>query len=121
MAKTLLVGKEKVITSLQKAIQLAHNGDTILLEKGYYRESNIIIDKSIYLIGIDGPVLDGEKKNQILTATGQNILIKGIHFRNAGYSSVNDLSAISIIDASYVILENNTIEDAFFAIHIANA
>lgn len=99
----------------------AKDGDTILLNKGVYKEGNIIIDKAIHLIGIDEPVLDGENKNEILTITGKNILIKGIHFANAGYSSMNDYAAIKIIDATAILIENNIITNASFAIHVANS
>ncbi|MGK2861066.1 MAG: nitrous oxide reductase family maturation protein NosD [Chitinophagaceae bacterium] len=119
-AHTIIVGKNKVISTLRQGIKEAKDGDTVLLNKGVYKEGNIIIDKGIYLLGIDQPVLDGENKNEILTLTGKNILIKGIYFANAGYSSMNDYAAIKIIDATNIIIENNIINKASFAIHIAN-
>jgi len=117
---TIIVGKNRAITTLKQGINAAKDGDTVLLHKGVYKEGNIIIDKSIYLIGIDEPVLDGDNKNEILTLTGKNILIRGIHFVNAGYSSMNDYAAIKIIDATGVIIENNNISNTTFAIHVAN-
>src|SRR5215211_1614178 len=90
LAGTIVVGKNTAISTLRQGIKAAKNGDTVLLNKGIYKEGNIIINKAIYLIGIDAPVLDGESKNEILTLTGKNIVIKGIHFANAGYSSMND-------------------------------
>ena len=119
-ANKITVGKDKAITTLRQGIKEAKNGDTILLNKGIYREGNIIINKAIYLIGFDSPVLDGENKNEILTLTGKNIVIKGIHFANAGYSSMNDYAAIKIIDATNVVIENNNFKNTFFAIHVAN-
>jgi nitrous oxidase accessory protein len=119
-ANTIIVGKDQVITSLSKAVALAKNDDTILLKKGVYKEGNIVINKSIRLIGIDQPILDGENKYEILTVSGTRILIKGIHFRNSGYSSMNDYASVKIIDAQNVIIENNTIEHSYFAIHVAN-
>jgi nitrous oxidase accessory protein len=119
-ANTIVVGKNKVVTSLQKAVAMAQDGDTILLQKGTYKEGNIIITKSIRLIGIDEPVLDGENKYEILTISGNGIVVKGITFRNSGYSSQNDFASISVIDAANIIIENNTILNAFFAIHLAN-
>ena len=86
----------------------------ILLNQGIYREGNIIINKSIYLIGINNPVLDGENKNEILTLTGKNIVIKGIHFVNAGYSSMNDYAALKIIDATNILIENNSFQQYLF-------
>ena len=120
-AHTIVVGKNKTISTLCQGIKAAKDGDTVLLNKGVYKEGNIIIDKAIYLIGIDEPVLDGDFKNEILTLTGKNVLIKGIFFANAGYSSMNDYAAIKIIDATNVIIENNIINNASFAIHVANS
>ena len=120
-ARKIVVGKDKAITSLRQGIIAAKDGDTVLLHKGIYKEGNIIIDKTIFLIGIDEPVLDGEYKNEILTLTGKNTVIKGIHFANAGYSSMNDYAAIKIIDASNILIENNIISNASFSIHLANS
>src|SRR5215203_2832840 len=119
-AKTIIVGRSQVITSLRKAVELASNMDTILLHKGVYKEGNIVIKKPLFLIGIDEPVLDGENKYEILTISANGIVVKGIHFRNAGYSSTNDFASIGVIDAENVIIENNTITHSYFAIHFAN-
>ncbi|THU30732.1 nitrous oxide reductase family maturation protein NosD [Niastella caeni] len=120
-ANTVVVGKNSSIKTLRQGIAVAKDGDTVLLTKGTYKEGNIIINKSIHLIGVYAPVLDGDHKNEILTLTGKNIVIKGIHFTNAGYSSLNDFAAIKVIDATRIIIENNTINNASFAIHISNA
>ena len=120
LANRIIVGTDKAISTLREGIKIAKDGDTILLNKGIYKEGNIIINKAIYLIGIDGPVLDGENKNEILTLTGKNIVIKGIHFANAGYSSMNDYAALKIIDATNILIENNSIINASFGIHLAN-
>jgi nitrous oxidase accessory protein len=119
-AKTIPVGKDQVITSLKEAVARAANGDTILLTQGVYKEGNIIINKSIRLIGVNQPVLDGENKYEILTVSGTDIIIKGIHFRNTGYSGMNDLAAINLLNATWAIIENNIIDQSFFAIHLAN-
>jgi nitrous oxidase accessory protein len=120
-AKTILVGKNHVITSLRKAVSLAANNDTILLEKGLYKEGNLVINKSIFLIGEGGPVLDGDNRYEILTISANGCVIKGINFRNAGYSSTNDFAAIGVIDSQNIIIENNTFSHAYFAIHFANS
>lgn len=120
MTNTITVGKNAKINTLRQAIQLAGSGDTILIEKGIYKEGNILINKSIVLIGADGTILDGENKNEILTITGKNICISGIHFANAGYSSMNDYAAIKVIDATGILIENNSVSNASFGIHMAN-
>jgi len=120
-AKTIVVGKDQVVTSLRKAIEIAIPGDTIILKKGTYKEGNIILNKSISLIGLENPILDGENKFEILTVSGNNILIKGIHFMNSGYSSMYDFASIKVVDAQNVTVENNTIDVAYFAIHFNNS
>lgn len=120
-ANTIVVGKDKPISRLRQGIKVAKNGDTVLLNKGVYKEGNIIIDKAIYLIGIEAPVLDGDNKYEILTLTGKNIVIRGIHFANPGYSSMNDYAALKVIDATNILIEGNSISNASFAVHIANS
>jgi len=119
-AKTIVVGKDQAITSLKKAVSIATDRDTVLLHAGTYREGNVVITKSLSIIGEGNPVLDGENKYEILTISGKNITIKGIVFRNSGYSAMNDYASIKIVDAANVVIENNTIIDAYFAIHISN-
>ena len=111
----------EAITSLKTAIVLAKTNDTIILKSGVYKEGNIILTKSISIIGEDNVILDGENKCELLTISGKNIVIKNIRFYNAGYSALNDYAAIKIIDASNVLVEGNTILHSYFAIHVSNA
>lgn len=120
-ARTIVVGKNQVISSIKKGIEMAGDGDTILLHKGTYREGPLVLTRSVHLIGIDSPVIDGENKYEILTISGSRILVRGIHFTNAGYSSMYDYAAIKLIDAEYVVIESNIISDSYFAIHVSNA
>lgn len=108
------------VKTIKKAVELAHPNDTIFIEKGIYKEGNITISKSISLIGEKETILDGENKFEILTLSGNNFIVKGITFKNSGNSSMNDFASIKIIDASNFIIENNTVNNAHFAIHISN-
>jgi len=119
-AKKIVVGNNQPITSLKKAVSIARDGDTILLNAGVYKEGNIVITKSIAIIGNGNPILDGEHKYEIFTISGKNITIKDITFRNSGYSAMNDYASIKVVDAINITIENNTIIGAYFAIHISN-
>jgi len=119
-ARTIIVGPNLPVTSLKKAIELAKDKDSILLQRGTYKEGSITVTKSLTIIGQDNPVLDGENKYEIMLLSGKNITIKGITFRNSGYSAMNDFASIKLVDASDVLLENNRIYDSYFAIHISN-
>lgn len=59
--RQLYVGTDKEYRSIKIAIQQSNNGDSIIVTGGIYKEGNIIIDKSVSLIGKNLPVLDGQK------------------------------------------------------------
>lgn len=120
LSRTIIVGNNQSVRSLKKAIEIAGNNDTILLQAGVYREGAIILTKSLTIIGVNNPVLDSEKKYETLLISGKDITIRGIRFLNSGYSALKDFASIKLIDASNVTLENNIIENAYFAIHISN-
>lgn len=106
---------------LKKTVALAVSGDTLLLQPGIYKEGNILLTKSLTLIGGINVILDGEKKYEILTISGSHITIKNITFQNAGYSAMNDFAAVKIIDASSLLLEGNKVINCYFAIHVSNS
>lgn len=120
-SRTIVVGKDQAITSIKKAVELAKDGDIIQVMQGIYREgSSITITKSITLIGINFPVIDGESKYENMVISGKNILVKGFLFKDSRHSSSNDYSAVNIVDATYITVENNKIINAHFGIHLAN-
>ncbi|MEQ9413924.1 MAG: nitrous oxide reductase family maturation protein NosD, partial [Cyclobacteriaceae bacterium] len=94
MATTWTVSPSGKIKSIKLAIQQANDGDTILVNKGHYKEGNIIVAKEVVLIGIDYPVIDGEYKHEVFTITANNVTIRNFNILNVGISSLNDLAAI---------------------------
>ena len=115
-AKTILVGKNRAITSVQEGINQARNGDTVLVDKGLYKEGNIILDKSILLKGIDYPVLDGENKYEILTVHANYATVEGFKIQHGGRSELKDLAGILVYDSEGVIIINNILDDTNFGI-----
>ncbi|HEU5053638.1 MAG TPA: nitrous oxide reductase family maturation protein NosD, partial [Hanamia sp.] len=77
LAKIIAVAKNSPVASVQQAISMASNGDTVLVNPGVYKEKNIIIDKCIVLLGKNYPVLDGEHKYEIISVKASNVTIKG--------------------------------------------
>jgi nitrous oxidase accessory protein len=120
-ARTIVVGKNQPITSIRKAIELAKEKDTILVQPGIYKEGNIIVNKNIILLGQNYPVLDGEKKFEILTVSGINITIKGFQMQNCGQSAMNDYASIKVIDSKNILIEDNRVVNSFFGIHFSNS
>lgn len=119
--KTITVGKNRQHSSIKNAIDKAVAGDTILIDEGVYKEGQIILTKTLVLRGINYPVMDGEKKYEILTIRANGVVVEGIVFRNSGRSSYLDIAALRIADSRFVTVKNNRFEFAFFGIYSQHA
>lgn len=116
-ARTIHVGKQHAFTTVKKALLTAVNGDTILVEAGHYHERNMVIDKTISLIGINHPVLDGEDQYEIISVKANGVLVDGFKIVNSGISSIEDFAGIKIYNSRDVVIRNNILEDTFFGIY----
>jgi nitrous oxidase accessory protein len=117
-ATTLVVGKNKTYTSIKSALQHCKSADTILVESGFYKEKEIVIDKPVVLKGVQYPVLDGEGKFQVILVKAPHAVIDGFKVQHSGRSDVNDIAAIKIFHADNVTVSNNIIDDACWGILI---
>ncbi|HRH48410.1 MAG TPA: nitrous oxide reductase family maturation protein NosD [Panacibacter sp.] len=111
------VGKQQNIHSIQQAIDMSKNGDTILVDAGIYLEKNIAVNKSIVLKGINHPVLDGEKKYEIISVKANDVIVDGFKLQHSGSSGMDDLAAIKIYTSRNVVIRNNILDDNFFGIY----
>lgn len=119
-ARTIEVGFNKPIKSIKKAIALAKTGDTIVVHKGLYREGTIVINKQIVFIGKNYPVLDGQKKFEVVSIKADAVVIQGFKVINSGFATLEDPCGIKVYNKSYVVIQNNILEDNFFGIYIQN-
>jgi nitrous oxidase accessory protein len=108
-------------TSIKKALSISYPGDTIYVKPGVYKEGNIIIEKSLTIIGENFPVLDGDNKVEIFTIHANNVTITGLKFINTGIASINDLAAVKVLDSKGLRIINNRFENTFFGIHFSNS
>ncbi|RPI17144.1 MAG: nitrous oxide reductase family maturation protein NosD [Ignavibacteriae bacterium] len=120
-SKDIIVSPNTNISSIKQAIELSQNGDRIIIKKGYYKEHNIIIDKSIQLIGEDYPELDGEKIDDIIIIKSNNVYIKGIVVKNSGSSSMKDIAGVRFDNVKYCTIEDSRFYDNFFAVYLAGS
>lgn len=116
--KQLYVGTGKEFHSIKKAIQQSNDGDSIIVFGGEYKEGNIIIDKSIALIGKNLPVLDGQKKYEVISIKANYVLVSGFKVQHSGYATLNDPGGIKIYDSHHVSIVNNELDDNFFGIYL---
>jgi nitrous oxidase accessory protein len=121
MAKTIKAGPGQAYKTLSAAITAAAGNDSIMVYPGVYTEGNIVITKPLRIIGVNQPVFDGENKFEIFTISASDVIISGLQLRNAGASTMRDYAAIKVIDARNITIQDNTILNAYFAIHFGNS
>jgi nitrous oxidase accessory protein len=112
------VRKNSPVSSVKQAIEMCANGDTVLVEPGIYKEKNIVINKSIVLIGKNYPVLDGEHSYEIISVKAKDVVVKGFKIVHSGVSSLADIAGIKVYSESNVTVEDNILEDTFFGIYL---
>lgn len=116
-AKTIKVGASNSCTTIQHAISLASDGDTIMVSKGFYHEKNLIVNKKIALIGLNYPVLDGDLKYEVISIKASGSLVQGFKVIRSGVSSMEDFAGIKIYNCRDVIIRDNILENTFFGIY----
>jgi len=101
-------------------VAAAHDGDTVLVHAGTYREPVVVIAKRLSLVGVGAPVLDGEGKHAIIVITADDVTVRGLVLRNVGTSFVEDRAALRASHVHGCSIDHNRIENGFFAIYLAD-
>ena len=70
---------------LQAAVQAAAPGDTVEVERGFYRV-NLRIDKALTLRGINRPTLSGGQMGDTIRVTAPDVVLEGLIVRDSGTS-----------------------------------
>lgn len=118
-AQDIRVSPGGEIRTLSGAVEMAQPGDHIVLEAGTYRESEIKIDKPLTIEGINRPVIDGQGQGSIFIIGADDVTLKGLDIRNTGRSYVHDYAAIMVVKSTGFLIENNTLDNVFFGIYLA--
>ncbi|HJW30786.1 MAG TPA: nitrous oxide reductase family maturation protein NosD, partial [Saprospiraceae bacterium] len=117
-AKSFHVGSGFPYDSIHTAIREASAGDSIFVHAGFYQEGNIIVNKSVYLAGIDWPVIDGNKKYEVLSVKADHAVITGLQIQNSGHASLDDPCGIKVYDSRYVEIRGNRLVENYFGIYL---
>jgi nitrous oxidase accessory protein len=118
LGTTIRVGKNQAFQKIQLAIDASKNGDTVIVEKGIYKEGNIVVNKSILLIGNNFPVLDGQKKFEVISVKSGHVTIDGFKVQRSGFATLDDPGGIKVYNSDFVTIQNNILDDNFFGIYI---
>jgi len=100
-------------TRIQDAIDNASDGDTVFVfdDSSPYHE-NIVINKSIFLIGEDknNVVLDGDLKDNVITITDDDVFVSGFTMIHPCYpSDIWDSTLVDIVSSENVTIKDNFI------------
>jgi nitrous oxidase accessory protein len=106
-------------TTIQKALEAASPGDTIVVRGGVYQQP-LVVEKSITLIGEDWPVIDGGGLGSVVTLNAAGIVFRGFEVRGSGSEPDRDHSGIAL-KAADILVENNRLYDVLFGVFVARA
>lgn len=115
----IVVGPGEEVRTLGEALSRARDGDRIRLLPGVYAESDLLVDRSVEIVGEGLPVIDGQGKAGILRIHANDVVLRGLLLRNSGVSFVEDHAAVEIEGATGCRVEDNVLENNFFGIVLA--
>ena len=89
-ARTYTVGTKKQFRIIKDALSIAQNYDTIYVHEGVYREGTIKINRPLSLFGVNHPIIDGDRKFEVITIDADNVVLKGFVIQHSGYATLDD-------------------------------
>ncbi|MTI87858.1 MAG: nitrous oxide reductase family maturation protein NosD [Balneolaceae bacterium] len=109
------------INSIQQGINLAAPYDTLIIQKGKYKEHDIEVNKPLTIIGEDYPIIDGDRQGFIIIITSDDVTLKGIEVQHASTSFMEDYAGILVDQTKNTLIEDVRLVDNFFGIYVAES
>jgi len=107
------------IGEIGRRIAAAHEGETVVIGPGVYRE-HVRIDKRLTLVGSGRPVIDGGGNGDIVEITAPGVEFRGFTVRDTGIDLDKENAAVRVL-AGRVTIEDNILEDILFGIDLREA
>jgi nitrous oxidase accessory protein len=105
--------------TIQRAIDAASPGDTILVSGGVY-VGNLLIHARLAVIGVDRPVIRGSGKGSVVTVTADSCVLDGFVIEHSGSMLVNEDAGVLLKSARSVV-RNNELRDVLFGVYLMHA
>lgn len=121
VGKTIIVSQSGLIPSLSKALELAENGDTIIVKKGYYPSFNTLVKKEVTILGEGYPVLDARHKEEVITILASNVRFSGFTIKNSKIGAMRDYAGIRLHKVENVTISDNILQNNFFGIYLSDS
>lgn len=105
--------------SIEAAVAAAADGDTIHVQGGHY-DGEVLIDKSLRLVGTDNPVIDANGEGTVVRIEAPDVLLQGFTIQNTGRSFDKEDSGV-YVEGERVHVIGNRIINALFGVNAATA
>ncbi|MEW6622173.1 MAG: nitrous oxide reductase family maturation protein NosD [Bacillota bacterium] len=112
MGLTIEVWQGGPVGSITAALEKANDGDVIRVHPGVYQE-RLVIEKSVELLGLGCPIIDGGGTGDVITILSDGVTIKGFEIIGSGKKLENADAGIKIKSGSNVIADNRIVNNHF--------
>lgn len=117
-ARVIEVCTDCAVSSITQAVALAHEGDTIIVQRAIYQENNIKVDKCLTLIGRGWPVVEGGNQSEVFSITAPGVEIEGFQIQNTGISQSQERAGIRIKNTTDFRVRRNRLFNTYFGIYL---
>lgn len=100
--------------SITDAISRAAPGDTVHIGPGTYREQ-LVIDKPVTLIGEGWPVIDAERKGDVVVIAAEGVALRGFVIKGSGTEVTAEPAGVRI-KAANATVDSNRLHDVLYGI-----
>ncbi len=104
--------------TVTEAVAAAHEGDTVLVQAGHYKEPTIRITVPLTLEGVGKPILDAQGEGGVVHVLADHVTVRGFVLQNSGFSHIEDVAALRVGEFGGCFIEDNTVLNSFFGIYL---
>lgn len=104
--------------TLASAVSAATPGSTIIVKPGKYPTRDLVIEKSLTIIGENLPELNAGAKGSVIIIRSSGVRIKGLRIINSEFSYKFENAGIRIENVTDCIIEKNEFFNNFFGIYL---
>jgi len=106
-------------SSLQRLIDEARPGDTVILREGIYY-GPVMVDKPLRIVGIGFPVIDGRGVGDVIVVNSSDVVIEGLKIVNTDDWYGSDAAAVKVY-GDRVVIRNNIMENVLYGVYLINS
>ncbi|MBX3058579.1 MAG: nitrous oxide reductase family maturation protein NosD [Anaerolineae bacterium] len=115
-SNTRIVSANGPYTTITAALEAAQPGDTIEVHGGIHPA--LTVDKTVNLVGLDWPVIDGLGQGAVVVITAPDVQFQGFVVRGSGNEPDRNHAGITVA-APRALVADNRLEDVLFGVYVA--